>query len=150
MIMGIIGGVARVRVIATAQVEYILPLSGGMCQIKLTDGAEWVPWPYVELTPSYEYSKEKTDGGTLWTHRVSGQVSPVSAEKEAFVNSWAGRDFVALVELKTGETKVLGSLSLGCTVEEEAEVSAGIETNALNITLVWASPVRAMSLKSVL
>ena len=150
MIMGIIGGVAAVRVIATDQVEIILSLENGMCDIKLTAGAKFTAWPYVDLTTSYEYSKEKTDGGDLWTHRVSGQVSPVSAEKEEFVASWAGRDFIALVDLKAGGTKVLGSLALGCTVEEEAEVSPGIETNTLNVTMVWASPRRAQSLKTVL
>ena len=148
--MGIIGGVAKVRVIKTSQVEYILPLDGGKCEIKLADGAELTPWPYVYFTPSYGYSKEKTSGGYLWTHRVTGQISPVSAEKEAFIDSWAGQDFIALVDLKTGGTKVMGSLAISCTVEEGAEVSAGIETNALTIDLVWLSPQRARSLKTVL
>ena len=148
--MGIIGGVAKVRVIKTDQVEYILPLEDGMCEMKLVDGAEFVPWPYVDFTPSYEYSKEKTAGGSLWEHRITGQISPVSAEKEAFIDSWAGQDFIALVDLKTGGTKVMGSLAISCTVEEVAEVSAGIETNALTIDLVWLSPQRARSLKTVL
>lgn len=148
--MGIIGGVARVRVVKTAQVEYILPLSGGRCEMKLREGAECVPWPYVCFTTGYEYSREKTEGGYLWEHRVSGQMSPVSAEKEAFVDTWDGQDFIALVELKTGGTKVLGSLALSCTVEEGGEVSPGIETNALTVDLVWRSPQRAMSLETVL
>lgn len=148
--MGIIGGVARVRVVRTSRVEYILPVGENECDIKLAEGTEWVSWPYVCLSPGYEYSREKTDGGYLWEHRVTGQISPVSAEKEAFVDSWAGQDFIALVDLKTGGTKVLGSLALSCTVEEGAEVSAGIETNALTVDLVWRSPRRAMSLRAVL
>lgn len=150
MIMGIIGGVAKVRVIPTDQVEYILPLEDGTCEMKLTDGAECVQWPYVDFTSSYGYSKEITSGGPLWEHRVTGQMSPVSEEKEAFVDLWSRKDFIALVELKTGGTKVMGSLAISCSVEEEAEVSAGIETNALTVDLVWLSPQRARSLKSVL
>lgn len=148
--MGVIGGVASVRVVKTSQVEYILPLEGGQCEIKLADGAELVPWPYVVLTPSYEHSKEKTAGGALWEHRVTGQISPVSAEKEAFIDEWSGQNFIALVDMKTGGTKVMGSLAVSCTVEEGAEISAGIETNALTVDLVWLSPRRALSLKTVL
>lgn len=148
--MGIIGGVAGVRVIRTDQVEYILPTGDGRCEIKLRAGAAFEHWPYANRSASFEYSKEKTGGGDLWTCKVNGEISPVSPEKESFVDRYAGRDFIVLVDLHSGGTKVMGSLAISCTVEESGEVTAGIEKNAMAIDLVYVSPQRALGLKAVL
>lgn len=148
--MGIIGGVARVRVVKIADVKGIVPATGNRCEVRLEDGAVPTEWPYVYGTVSCSYAKERAEGGNLWKYTVSGEISPVSAERMAEIDRWKDGGFVALAELKSGDTLVLGSKALGCTLEEEGEVSAGIGTNAISVNMVWKAPHRAMCLEAAL
>ena len=135
------GLVTKINLAPLRLTECVTPLGGRIADafntralVRLRNGWQWETLAFPDRALSFSEETEQTPNGIVYAAQVSGAVAG-GREIQELVSGYLCEEFLCIAEYKNGVRRLLGDMQNGCILETQAEVSAGILVNEINLTI---------------